>query len=186
MDKTQLRKELKSLRNRLSKAEVADKSSKVCARIISGTAYADAKTVLAYLAFGNEVNIDAVISDALQKGKTVCVPLVTGAHTMQAVQLKALADVQIGAYGIRTAAKNAPVIAPQQIDLVLVPGVGFDLSGGRIGMGAGYYDRFLSVCTNAVKTGITYGILLRDEIICDEHDVKMDYVITESQAAKCR
>ena len=170
-----MRKELKSLRNRLSKAEVAAKSSKVCARIIATNAYADAKTVLAYLAFGNEVNIDAVINDALQKGKTVCVPLVTGAHTMQAVQLKALADVQIGAYGIRTAAQNAPVIAPQQIDMVLVPGVGFDLSGGRIGMGAGY-----------VKTGITYGILLRDEIICDEHDVKMDYVITESQAAKCR
>ena len=186
MDKNQLRKELKSLRNRLSKEEVAAKSSSICRKILSTAAYRNAGTVFAYLAFGNEVNIDGVINDALQKGKTVCVPLVTGAHTMQAVQLKALADVQIGAYGIRTAAQNAPVIAPQQIDMVLVPGVGFDLSGGRMGMGAGYYDRFLPQCANAVKTGITYDILLRSKIICDEHDVLMDYIITESQAAKCR
>ena len=55
-----------------------------------------------------------------------------------------------------------------------------------MGMGAGYYDRFLPQCVNAVKTGITYDILLRSKIICDEHDVLMDYIITESQAAKCR
>ena len=70
--------------------------------------------------------------------------------------------------------------------MVLVPGLGFDLTGGRMGMGAGYYDRFLPQCVNAVKTGITYDILLRGKIICDEHDVLMDYIITESQAAKCR
>ena len=51
-------------------------------------------------------------------------------------------------------------------------------------MGAGYYDRFLPQCANAVKIGITYDILRK--IICDEHDVLMDYIITESQAAKCR
>ena len=186
MDKKQLRKELKSLRNRLSKAEVTAKSASICQKITAGSIYRDAQVVMAYLAFGNEVNIDAVITDVLQKGKTVCVPFITGPHTMQAVQLKAWADVAVGAYGIRTAAQDAPVITPQDIDLVLVPGLGFDLSGGRIGMGAGFYDRFLKDCRNAVKTGITYDILLREKIICDEHDEKIDFLITESQAAKCR
>lgn len=181
-----MRKELKSLRNRLSKAEVAAKSESICQKMMAGSVYRDAQVIMAYLAFGNEVNIDTVITDALQKGKTVCVPFITGPHTMQSVQFKAWSDVVVGVYGIRTVAQDVPVIVPQAIDLVLVPGLGFDLSGGRIGMGAGFYDRFLKECCNAVKTGITYDILLREKIICDEHDEKIDFLITESQAAKCR
>lgn len=186
MDKNQLRKELKSLRNRLSKEEVAAKSSSICRKILGTAAYRDAGTVFAYLAFGNEVNIDGVIINALQSGKTVCVPFITGAHTMQAVKISSMESLCTGAYGIRTAPEGAEPVCPQDIDMVLVPGLGFDLKGGRMGMGAGYYDRFLPQCVNAVKTGITYDILLRGKIICDEHDVLMDYIITESQAAKCR
>lgn len=186
MDKTQLRKELKSLRNRLSKEDVAAKSAAVCQSILKMPAYIAAKTVFAYLAFGNEVNIDAVIKAALQSGKTVCVPLITGPHEMQAAKLQSLDAVQLGTYGIRAPQDNAPRICPQQIDLVLVPGLGFDLKGCRMGMGAGFYDRFLPQCPKAVKTGITYDILLCRQIICDEHDVPVDYVVTESQTAKCR
>lgn len=186
MDKNQLRKELKSLRNRLSKEEVAAKSSLICRNILSLPAYVSAKTVFAYLAFGSEVNIDGVIEHALLNGKKICVPMITGPHEMKAAELQSLAFTENGAYGIRAPKHGAAVVLPQAIDLVLAPGLGFDLTGSRIGMGAGFYDRFLPQCTKAVKTGITYGILLKKQIICDEHDVKMDYVITESLTAKCR
>ena len=105
---------------------------------------------------------------------------------MQAVKLDSLNCIKEGAYGIRIPRGEPQAVNPSGIGLVLVPGLGFDLKGGRMGMGAGYYDRFLPQCANAVKTGITYDILLRGKIICDEHDVLMDYIITESQAAKCR
>ena len=85
-----MRKELKSLRNRLSKEEVAAKSSSICRKILGMAAYRNAGTVFAYLAFGNEVNIDGVISQALNDGKSVCVPVVTGPHSMQAVKLDSL------------------------------------------------------------------------------------------------
>lgn len=181
-----MRKELKSLRNRLYKDEVAAKSSSICRKILGMAAYRNAGIVFAYLAFGSEVNVDGVIINALQSGKTVCVPFITGTHTMQAVKISSMESLCTGAYGIRTAPEGAEPVRPQDIDMVLVPGLGFDLTGGRMGMGAGYYDRFLPQCANAVKTGITYDILLRGKIICDEHDVLMDYIITESQAAKCR
>lgn len=181
-----MRKELKSLRNRLYKDEVALKSSLACRNILNMAAYKNAGTIFAYLAFGSEVNVDGVIINALQSGKTVCVPFITGAHTMQAVKISSMESLCTGAYGIRTAPEGAEPVFPQDIDMVLVPGLGFDLKGGRMGMGAGYYDRFLPQCANAVKTGITYDILLRGKIICDEHDVLMNYIITESQAAKCR
>ena len=175
-----MRKELKSLRNRLSKEEVVAKSSSICRKILGMAAYRNAGTVFAYLAFGNEVNIDGVISQALTDGKTVCVPVVTGPHSMQAVKLNSLNCIKEGAYSIRIPQGESQAVNPSGI------GLGFDLTGGRMGMGAGYYDRFLPQCINAVKTGITYDILLRGKIICDEHDVLMDYIITESQAAKCR
>lgn len=181
-----MRKELKSLRNRLSKDEVALKSSLACRNILNMAAYKNAGTIFAYLAFGSEVNVDGVISQALNDGKTVCVPVVTGPHSMQAVKLNSLNCIKEGAYGIRIPQGEPQAVSPSGIGLVLVPGLGFDLKGGRMGMGAGYYDRFLTQCANAVKTGITYDILLRGKIICDEHDVLMDYIITESQAAKCR
>lgn len=181
-----MRKELKSLRNRLYKDEVALKSSLACRNILNMAAYKNAGTIFAYLAFGSEVNVDGVIINALQSGKTVCVPVVTGPHSMQAVKLNSLNCIKEGAYGIRIPQGEPQAVNPSGIGLVLVPGLGFDLKGGRMGMGAGYYDRFLPQCVNAVKTGITYDILLRSKIICDEHDVLMDYIITESQAAKCR
>ncbi len=186
MDKNQLRKELKSLRNRLSKEDVAAKSAAVCRSILKLPVYKNAQTIFAYLAFGNEVSIDSVIKAALKDGKKICVPLITGPHEMQAALLQSFDAVQLGAYGIRAPQEGAALIAPQQIDLVLVPGLGFDLAGGRMGMGAGFYDRFLPQCTKAVTTGITYDILLCSKIICDSRDVPVDYVVTESQTAKCR
>ncbi len=185
MDKKQLRKELLSLRNRLSKAEVSAKSKLICSSILRSDAYLNAEVVFAYLAFGNEVNIDGVIADALKRGKTVCVPDITGKHTMQAVSISGLENLQTGAYGIRAAGREAPVVASESIELVLTPGVGFDLRGGRIGMGAGFYDGFLAGCEKAVKIGVTYDILLREKIICEQHDIFMDYIITESLAAEC-
>ena len=111
MDKNQLRKELKSLRNRLSKEEVAAKSSSICRKILGMAAYRNAGTVFAYLAFGNEVNIDGVISQALNDGKTVCVPVVTGPHSMQAVKLDSLNCIKEGAYGIRVPQGEPPLSA---------------------------------------------------------------------------
>ena len=119
MDKNQLRKELKSLRNRLSKEEVAAKSSSICRKILATAAYRDAGTVFAYLAFGNEVNIDGVISQALTDGKTVCVPVVTGPHSMQAVKLNSLNCIKEGAYGIRIPQGELQAVNPSGIGLVL-------------------------------------------------------------------
>mgnify|MGYP000644126523 CR=1 FL=1 len=62
---------------------------------------------------------------------------------MTPVVLQNMHDFELDRYGIRSVRQPAEQIAPQDIDLVLVPGVAFDREGGRLGMGAGYYDRFL-------------------------------------------
>ena len=104
---------------------------------------------------------------------------------MQAVKLDSLNCIKEGAYGIRIPQGEPQGVNPSGIGLVLVPGLGFDLKGGRMGMGAGYYDRFCRSAQMRLKQ-VLLTIFCCAVIICDEHDVLMDYIITESQAAKCR
>ena len=71
------------------------------------------------------------------------------------------------------------------IDLVVVPGLAFDAGGGRLGFGAGYYDRFLAE-VSAPKVGLVYRALLLDEVPQEDHDIAMDIVITEEQTIFCK
>jgi 5-formyltetrahydrofolate cyclo-ligase len=75
---------------------------------------------------------------------------------------------------------NFRPVAAEEIDLVLVPGVAFDLEGNRVGYGAGYYDRFLpSLRKDALIVGIAFSCQLFDKFDREEHDVKMALLITE-------
>ena len=71
-----------------------------------------------------------------------------------------------------------------EIDVVIVPGVAFDKSGTRIGFGKGCYDRFLKQISS-VKIGFCYEFQICDKIIADEHDINMDYLVTEKGLIKC-
>ncbi|NTW26655.1 MAG: 5-formyltetrahydrofolate cyclo-ligase [Lentimicrobium sp.] len=63
------------------------------------------------------------------------------------------------------------------IDLIIVPGIAFDLNNNRMGRGKAYYDRFLG-STTAIKVGICFRFQLFNEVPCDENDIKMDMVIS--------
>lgn len=82
------------------------------------------------------------------------------------------------------AAKN--IILPQDIDCIFVPGLAFDTLGNRLGQGGGYYDRFLKSCINAVKVGVCFSVQISQKVlIIDEHDEKMDFIISEKGVIKC-
>ena len=185
MDKRELRKELKSLRNTLSISDTRDYSRSICARITASKQYAEAKILLGYLAFGREPNIDFMLEQALADGKQVCVPVVVDDITIVPMQYRGLSFLQNGRYDIRIPAEPLLVTAKDSIDLVLVPGVGFDYFGNRMGMGAGYYDRLLPQISKAILVGITYEILLRPQIPVDKYDISVDYLVTEKQFITC-
>lgn len=178
--KVELRKRLKAERARLSAEQAALSSEQVSRHILACDAYRKAHCIMGYLAFGKELSVDAVLLAALAEGKTVVVPLVTSATEMTPVVLRNMHDFELDRYGIRSVRQPAEQIAPQNIDLVLVPGVAFDREGGRLGMGAGYYDRFLPQAKRAVLMGVTYDCLLQSELPKDEYDVCMQLLASES------
>ena len=72
-------------------------------------------------------------------------------------------------------------IAPESLDLVVVPGVGFDRQGHRIGYGLGYYDRTLSTCANAKFVGLAYSFQVVERLPEEKHDIRLDYLVTECE-----
>ena len=186
MKKQQLRKELKSLRNQLSRDQVDRWSKKICANILLSQQYRHADVIFGYLAFGNEPNIDIVLEQARLAGKTVCVPQIISETEICAVRFEGFGQLSLDRYGIRSVSGTDVVINPHEIALVLVPGVGFAKNGNRIGMGAGYYDRFLARAIHAKTAGVIWDVQLVSAVIREDHDVPVQYVITEEQMLLCK
>ena len=87
---------------------------------------------------------------------------------------------EAGAYGIRTPIlTKSRLLAPEELDLVLVPCTAFDAACRRVGMGKGYYDRYLPRCTRAVKIGIALEVQRVPRAAVDAHDQRLDAFVTE-------
>ncbi len=179
-EKTELRKAFKRLRAKLSVEQAAAGSLAVTRHILACDAYRKARCIMGYLAFGNELSVDLVLQQALTDGKTVAVPFVTSATEMVPVLLSGMDDFELDRYGIRSVRQPVQLVQPEQMDLVLVPGVAFGRDGSRLGMGAGYYDRFLPQACNAALMGIAYDTFLTDSLPKDEYDVVMQLLASES------
>lgn len=149
-------------------------------KILSLPAYQEARTIMAYLAMPKEANLDLLMAKALQEGKEVYVPLCLDKERMVAVRLRDLQQVESGVLGIRIPLKPYEFIEPGELDLVLVPGAGFDRQGGRMGMGNGYYDRFLRRVQRSHFIGVAWHCqVLADPIPMDSQDVRMESIVTE-------
>ena len=87
---------------------------------------------------------------------------------------------ETGLYGIRTPVpERSTLLQAEQLDLVLVPCTAFDADCYRVGMGKGYYDRYLSRCTRAVKIGIAWEAQRVPRAAVDDHDQRLDAFVTE-------
>lgn len=124
-EKVELRKYFKRLRSQLTAEQAASGSLLTARQILACDAYRKASCIMGYLAFGNELSVDLVLQQALRDGKTVAVPLVQSATEMAPVQLENMLNFELDRYGIRSVHQPAKLLQPQQLDLVLVPGVAF-------------------------------------------------------------
>ena len=182
-ERSLLRARLRQARAARSAQEQARDARAVAARILALTAYREAHVVMAYAAARGEIALDAVMEDALLRGKTLALPLCTGPGQMQARRVTALSRLTPGRYGIAEPDADCPQVAPETIDLILVPGVAFDARGGRLGQGGGYYDRFLPG-TRALRVGVCPDFALLDAVPMRAHDARMDGIVTPERTIR--
>lgn len=178
--KIELRRRLQRLRAKMSGEQAAASSLQASRHILACDAYRKAKCIMGFLAFGKELSVDIVLEQALADGKIVAVPLITSDKEFVPVRLLDMQHFSLDRYGIRTAPQPVQLVESEEIDLILVPGVAFGRDGSRLGMGAGYYDRFLLKAGQAVRMGVAYDALMQDALPVDAYDVNMQLLASES------
>lgn len=178
--KLELRKNMSKLRDKLLKEDKEQYDYEIFSKLTSDTLYIDSKVLFIYVSFKNEVGTHKIIIDALKRGKTVCVPkVISKKEGMRAIIIKSFSDLKEGKFGILEPEKEEPFVNPQDIDLCIVPGLAFDLNGGRLGYGGGFYDRFLSKASSKTfKLALAYDFQVINEVPTKEHDIKIDRIIT--------
>lgn len=178
--KKELRRIFLKTRSELAAEDIIEKSAKIMSRLFSLSEFRGAKTIMFYVDAGNEVKTRDGLTKALSEGKRVVVPKVKKGYGLLAIEIKSLDELSPGTFGILEPAGEKG-ISPEEIDLVVVPGVAFDKRGNRMGYGAGYYDSFLPKLRPEVKkVAVAFEMQVTDSLPAEEHDVKMDLIITEN------
>ena len=148
--------------------------------------YADAQTIMFYVDVRAEVRTRFDLPVALKQGKRVVVPWCNDEGELELFHLESMDELEIGMYKILEPAihlRNVDIkrIEVTELDLIMVPGVGFDARGGRTGMGKGYYDKCLEHARpDAAIVAVCFECQMFDEIPVQSHDIYMDRVITEA------
>lgn len=180
--KSCLRKNLIKLRDEMPKERRKEKDSVIYERIINSDSYKSSKLLFVFVSYGSEVDTHKLIKHALGSGKRVCVPkVIDKANGMKAVEIRCWSDLSESYRGIlEPELKENHVIEEKNIDLVIAPGVAFDNNGGRLGYGGGFYDRFLLKLKEECHIiAICYKEQIVNELPIDEHDVKINCIITD-------
>ncbi len=187
--KMQLRREMRKKRRTLDPTYREKASRAMCAKLCRMSHFQASRTIFAYVSMPEEVQLLPFLQHCLEEGKHVAIPHITGRGTMEAVSLQSLDDLAMDAYGIASVRENKrQIVSPEDIDLVIVPGLAFTGRGARLGMGGGFYDRFLRRCPDAFRQALTFDVLMLADggIPMTEEDAWMDGVLTETRLFSCQ
>lgn len=192
LERTSLKKEIRAkllhLREGLSASDCLEKSQEITKRFLISSEFKAAVAIHFYLSNATEVQTDAMILEALRLNKRVIVPVVHPED--QSLSFSELSDLdpaqmRLGPFGIRQPLPSViKKIMPREIDLWIVPGLGFDPQGNRIGYGGGYYDRVLGEVEGKI-IGLAFECQVLESIPVEEKDCLVHKIITERRMIDC-
>ncbi|XXF75576.1 5-formyltetrahydrofolate cyclo-ligase [Myxococcaceae bacterium GXIMD 01537] len=180
--KQSLREELTARRKAMTPELIDNRGLKVQSRFLATPYYQKARTVALYAPIRGEVPTRDILIAALQDDKIVCYPLshVHG-RILSFRAIKSESELEPGRLGVREPTNSAELIPVDQIDLFVVPGLGFSQDGKRLGRGGGYYDATLRAASpRSRRVGLAFNDQLIETLPTTPDDVDMDLVVTES------
>ncbi len=182
--KNKLRKEILAIRDELNYNTVMDAEQKILEQLTRWDPYNSAEYVMVYADFRNEIRTHGIMQHLLSNKKKLIVPLTQKENIdILPIQIQSLNDLTPGHFGLSE--PNAKINQPfdsELLDLILIPGIVFDLSGNRIGFGKGYYDHFLSHLKNEIPyVALAYDFQVLDVIPHEKHDIQMDHILTPTR-----
>jgi len=167
----------------LTPPQVAQRSREACRKLMERPEFHDAGAVMLYMPLPGEVDTAELALTAWQQQKTVLLPKVSWEQRhMMAVKCLSFEDeFSVGRHGIREPAAGEPWPVAR-IDLVVVPALAYDRTGHRLGHGAGFYDRFLSLPElHAAACGLAFDEQVVEEVPVHDHDCPLDFLVTDKE-----
>ena len=148
--------------------------------------FKEPRKVLCYASMADEVQIRPLMEKWLSLGVTVALPKITGNGQMEAMSFTDFDSLVEGEYGILTPdPEKGKIIPPEELDLIIVPGIAFDTRGERLGKGGGFYDAYLARATKAKRIALAFSCQLVAKIPMEAHDVLVHKIITEQGIYNC-
>ena len=186
LPKTEARRCALEARAALPAAERERLSAAVCARAAGLPELAAAGTVMSFATFRTELDTAPLAERVLAAGKTLCLPRIRSARTMEAFRVTDPAsDLVAGTWGIPEPREGLPEIPPEEIDIVFVPGSAFDEEGGRCGYGGGFYDTYLPLTRPGTPwVALAFETQLVPRIVCETHYLPVTAIVTEKRVIR--
>ncbi|MGD1003902.1 MAG: 5-formyltetrahydrofolate cyclo-ligase [Methanoregulaceae archaeon] len=176
--KNSVRQVMRERREAMTPAQRIEKSLKIC-KFIMGLIH-DRETVMIYSAKEMEVNTKPIIKTLLKRGNPLVVPIIVKEDiSLRLSYLKDLSVLIPSTFGVPEPIGSEIPARSEDIDTIILPMLGFDRNGGRLGYGAGYYDRFLARNPKIRKIGIAFGCQETETVPVDDNDIHMNCIITE-------
>lgn len=188
--KKEIRHEVLRKRNSLSSDDRIENSKKICDRLFNLQEFQEAKVVQFFINTKSEVITEEAVRMAMTSGKEVVVPVVDKKH--HRIFLSKLLDYEmelsISSHGIYEPLPDFHREIPvQDIQLMVLPGVAFDVNGHRLGYGAGYYDKLLEIeADRPFLVALAFELQIVEFIPVGSHDVRVDMIITENRIIEVR
>ncbi|MBE3092288.1 MAG: 5-formyltetrahydrofolate cyclo-ligase [Chloroflexi bacterium] len=185
MNKEEIRRNTLKKRLSLSSEDIREKSRQVFLNLAETVEYKNSQNIMFYAATRSEVQTEEMIKMSIKMGKNVFVPIILSECFNLAPSKIFDFDIELerGSKGILEPKKEYHRLGtPENIDLVIVPGVTFDLDGNRIGRGFGYYDNFLRKVRSSAKIiALAFEMQIVKKIITDKNDIPVHKIITEKR-----
>ena len=174
--KSEVRREVLAKLQAMEPAERAKSSAELRAALAPYLRVTEGLKVGIYLSMPHEVDLRPLLREYPQHQSAA--PRCYHGGRMEFLQVRDIAqDTETGRYGIATPLPHLPRFAPEQLDILLIPGVAFTTKGERLGYGGGYYDRYIPQCTHAQLVAPAFSCQQRQELPTDAHDVRIPHII---------
>lgn len=187
MNKNAMRSAARARVAALGEEERRAAGEEIARRVWTLPEVADARVMLLYASMGREVPTDAIAAEAARRGITLTYPrCLRETRAMVLHRVGGYEELQSGgAFGIREPDPACPLVTIEEIDVALVPGLGWDRRGTRLGRGAGYYDRlFLNPAWRGFRCGLYFAAQEFDRLAANRFDAPLDAVVTELEAVR--
>lgn len=179
--KHQLREMLKSHLKEMSPDAIQHQSELIIEHLKRIYTPETPSTIMLYMPMPSEVNVMDLLKLWVETGQRVCVPVVDwDTRKMVAKQIQSIDQpMKKLKFGLQEP-ESGVVVDPAEIDFIVVPGLGFDDKGARLGRGGGFYDRFLSKLPDeAIRCGVCFDCQMVEQIPVEAHDIRMNLVVTD-------